>query len=82
MPILAWGDDLAWSSSAWKSKPQARSTARCPHQLRINSYRVLLSRGRDGIIIFVPPDNSMDATAEAFLAAGVGELESASEWGT
>jgi DUF2075 family protein len=54
-PIVAWGNDLTWSGSHWTSPPQPRSQAHDPHKLRVNSYRVLLSRGRDGFVVFVPP---------------------------
>jgi Uncharacterized conserved protein (DUF2075). len=36
---------------------------RDPFQLRVNAYRVLLTRGRDGAVIFVPPLPELDATA-------------------
>lgn len=70
-PIIGWGDDLIWIGTAWQSKPQPRSKAKDPHQLRINSYRVLLSRGRDGFMIFVPPEEKMDSTASVLIDSGV-----------
>ena len=42
-----------------------------PFQLRVNAYRVLLTRGRDGAVIFVPPDPRLDATAAWLQAHGV-----------
>jgi DUF2075 family protein len=75
-PIIAWGDDLRWNGIRWESLPQLRSKARDPHQLRINSYRVLLSRGRDGFVVFVPPDPLEDTTAAALVEAGLVPLES------
>jgi DUF2075 family protein len=74
MPIIAWGDDLRWESNRWMSPPQARSKARNPHQLRINSYRVLLSRGRDGFIVYVPDEPLEDASAVAIETAGLHPL--------
>ena len=53
-PIVCWGQDLAWDGKAWQSQVPRRTKARDPHQLRINSYRVLLSRARDGMCIWVP----------------------------
>jgi hypothetical protein len=41
------------------------------HQLRVNSYRVLLTRGREASVIFVPPVTEMDETAEYFSTSGV-----------
>jgi DUF2075 family protein len=70
-PIIGWGDDLMWNGDAWQSPPQIRSKAKNPHQLRINSYRVLLSRGRDGFMIFVPPEEKMNINAEILVKAGV-----------
>ena len=46
-----------------------------PHQLRLNSYRVLLTRSREGIIIFIPPKSELDATEHALLASGVRVLK-------
>ena len=73
-PIICWGDDFAWTGE-WKSPPAPRSKAKDPHRLRMNSYRVLLTRGRDGFIIFVPPEIGMQSTYEALKAAGVREIE-------
>lgn len=65
-PIISWGDDLIWSGNHWSSPPpRPRNQARDPHQLRINSYRVLLTRGRDGFIVFVPPTSTMNSTYQA-----------------
>ena len=65
--LLAWGTDLLWSGDAWsnaRAKNHARGThVRDPYQLRVNAYRVLLTRGRDGAVIFVPPLAELDATA-------------------
>lgn len=74
MPIVCWGDDLKWLNGAWRSRLQPRSKAKDPHQLRVNSYRVLLSRGRDGIVVFVPPTSDMDSTAEILFQAGLEKL--------
>jgi hypothetical protein len=71
-PIVGWGEDLVWSDRGWLSKNSNRSSARDPHRLRLNSYRVLLTRGRDGMGIFVPPP--LDTTFRALVAAGAREL--------
>ena len=47
---------------------------RDPHQLRMNSYRVLLTRGRDGFIVFVPNEIGMRSTYEVLKGAGVREI--------
>jgi len=43
-------------------------------QLRKNAYRVLLSRGRDATVIFVPPFPELDETFAYLTDAGVIEL--------
>ena len=58
----------------WKSPPAKPSKAKDPHQLRVNSYRVLLTRGRDGFIVFVPNEIGMRSTNEALKGMGVREL--------
>jgi DUF2075 family protein len=78
-PIVAWGSDFTWTGKKWSSPTQGRSKARDPHKLRMNSYRVLLSRGRDGMIIFIPPTAQMDATRQALASAGVRDLEISSQ---
>lgn len=70
-PIVCWGNDLRWEKHQWLSPAQPRSQARDPHQLRLNSYRVLLSRGRDGFVVFVPPDPASDSTAQALRVGGL-----------
>ena len=70
-PIVCWGDDLLWSCTGWASRRSTRSTAKDPHRLRLNSYRVLLSRGRDGFFVFVPDDEVMDATFSVLCSAGL-----------
>ena len=75
-PLVAWGTDVWWDGQAWKSRPQPRSEAKDAHQLRINSYRVLLTRGRDGVAMFVPSGSgSADATFAALREAGAELME-------
>jgi len=75
--LLAWeegagaeGAPGAWSNA--RAKRHARSAhVRDPFQLRVNAYRVLLTRGRDGAVIFVPPLPELDATAARLQGHGV-----------
>jgi hypothetical protein len=77
MPLVAWSDDLKWLGTQWEAKPgRPKYQQEDPVQLRINCYRVLLTRGRDGFIIFVPPTAVLDATTHVLLAAGVRLLPS------
>ncbi|MCU0526650.1 MAG: DUF2075 domain-containing protein [Elainella sp. Prado103] len=73
-PIVGWGDDLRWQNAAWIS-PVRQRHAKFPLRLRLNSYRVLLTRGRDGLIVFVPPEAQMDETYAALCQAGLTDLQ-------
>ena len=74
--LLAWGSDLLWTCDDWsvefsgKNRPPLKD----PLTVRKNVYRVLLTRGRDGTVVFLPPDPRMDATAERLLATGMRTL--------
>jgi hypothetical protein len=54
LPVVCWGDDLGWDGG-WTSRRITRD-AIDSHRLRLNSYRVLMTRGRDGLIVWVPPN--------------------------
>ena len=68
MPILAWDADWIYNDG-WKDMAP-NWNAKDSKKLRKNSYRVLLTRGRDGLIIFVPKENSLDNTYQVLLDAG------------
>jgi len=72
--LLAWGTDLQWDRSSWSSRKARRyqrvGRVRDPHQLRLNAYRVLLTRGRDAAVVFAPELDEMDATYEYLMASG------------
>jgi len=81
--ILAWGDDFRlergddgrWEwSNALAKRYMRKATPESPLDLRRNAYRVLMTRGRDGLVIWVPPDPTLDATYEYFAAMGMKEL--------
>lgn len=74
-PIICWGNDFTWDGK-WKSPAAPRSHAKEPHRLRVNSYRVLLTRGRDGFFIYVPKEVGMRSTYDALIAAGMREIHS------
>jgi DUF2075 family protein len=72
LPVVCWGTDLTWRGSNWLPTPRRRQYPQDdPVQLLMNTYRVLLTRGRDGFFIWVPPDPSLDETAEALRLAGI-----------
>jgi hypothetical protein len=72
--LLAWGTDLMMSNGRW-SNVRARgyrkgAHVRDPLQLRLNAYRVLLTRGRDACVVFVPPMPELDETFAHLTDAG------------
>lgn len=71
--LLAWGSDLLWNGIAWSIAFSGRNRPplRDPETVRKNVYRVLLTRGRDGTVVFVPPDARMDQTFGRLRAAGM-----------
>ena len=75
--ILCWADDLTWTGSQWAQQGgKRRRGAKDYQRLRVNAYRVLLTRGRDGTCIFVPPKPAalMDPVYEALDGAGAQPL--------
>lgn len=43
---------------------------RDPYRLRVNAYRVLLTRGRDATMVYVPSMNALDETYEHLVSTG------------
>ena len=77
LPLICWGDDLGWVDGGWQSFRKTLK-AKDSHQLRLNSYRVLLTRGRDGMIVYVPDNirpGQQDAITNLLIAAGARQLE-------
>lgn len=70
-PIVCWGEDLIWKNGEWSSENHRNPKAKDAHLLRINSYRVLLTRGRDGMILYLPPDPQLDETYKLFKIVGI-----------
>lgn len=64
--LLAWGSDLIRENGRWTNRLargyQRGAIVRDPLRLRRNAYRVLLTRGRDATIIFVPSMKVLDET--------------------
>lgn len=88
---LSWGGDLVWSDSppSWVPRRMRAPAWQVIRQFeaarhRLNAYRVLLTRAREGVCIFVPHGSATDATrmprecdatADALLASGCTLLE-------
>ena len=74
--LLAWGSDLLWAGDDWsiefsgKNRPPLKD----PLTVRKNVYRVLMTRGRDGTVVYVPGDRRMDQTFDRLRATGIREL--------
>lgn len=74
MPIVGWGNDMIWDGRGWlKFKPDESVDSEA-NRYRINSYRVLLTRGRDGFIVFVLPVPEFSLVYEALINGGVKKL--------
>jgi DUF2075 family protein len=74
-PVVCWSTDMMWTGSEWKIRTvKSRYPMQDQDVIRKNAYRVLLTRGRDGLLIFIPPDPVLDHTENALLAAGVRPL--------
>ena len=82
--LLAWGTDFRRAEGRWTNdlsgKYQKGSVVHDAFQLRLNSYRVLLTRGRDGAVIFVPPVAVLDETYQHLVDAGMRELYAEQAW--
>lgn len=74
-PIICWGNDMMWDGKDWKIRQvKTKYPLDNPEQIRKNAYRVLLTRGRDGALMYLPPDPILDSTEHALLASGVRPL--------
>jgi Uncharacterized conserved protein (DUF2075) len=62
--LLAWGSDYLRLGGGWSDRFSGgyQAPVRDRKKLRMNVYRVLLTRGRDGTVIFVPADPDFDET--------------------
>ena len=64
--LLAWGTDFKVVNGKWSNEKASRyqnsGRIKDPEQLRINAYRVLLTRGRDCNVVFVPPLEELNET--------------------
>lgn len=72
--LLAWGTDLMMTQGRWSNERargyRRKSRVKNPFQLRINAYRVLLTRARDACVVFVPPLPELDDTFRYLSASG------------
>ena len=78
--LLAWGTDLIRQDGEWTnhlaSKYRDAHRIKDAKALRINAYRVLLTRGRDACVVYVPPiKDKMEETYRYLRDCGFTELE-------
>jgi hypothetical protein len=77
--LLAWGTDFMRQNSRWTDRKargyRGGSPVKNPFQLRKNSYRVLMTRGRDGTIVFIPPLPELKETSEYLTKSGFRPLD-------
>ena len=57
-PIIVWGDDYTFDGEKWGAKMRTTATIKDIKAIRMNAYRVLMTRGRDGLCVYVPIDDS------------------------
>lgn len=74
MPIVGWGTDMLWDGSGWVKFKDNESAYSDANTYRINSYLVLLTRGRDGFIAFIPDETRFDSTYNVMVSAGIQKL--------
>jgi hypothetical protein len=72
--ILLWGYDFRFENGQWVNYYQDRRLKN-PYQIRENSYRVLLTRGRDGTVIVIPNDPILDNTYDLLVSLGIPVLK-------
>jgi hypothetical protein len=76
LAILAWGSDFLQEDGRWTARRSGRTRYVADTLgLRRNVYRVLLTRGREGTVIYVPNAAIYDETHAALLSAGARKLE-------
>jgi len=75
MPLIGWDNDMMWNGTIWERYKKSEPVDSDVNTYRKNSYRVLLTRGRDGFIIYVPPVTEMDPVYNVLLEAGIQKVE-------
>lgn len=75
MPIIGWETDMLWNGSKWEKFNKNEDENSDNNTYRKNSYRVLLTRGRDGFIVFVPPVEKLDMVYELLLSVKIKQLK-------
>jgi len=86
---LCWGCDLIWENKNWQPRqmfsPKWRIIRNEQNKIfKLNAYRVLLTRSRSGLIIYIPKGSDIDSTRSSksmdlvyskLIAAGCSDLK-------
>lgn len=64
--IIHWDEDLFWQNGQWHCQ-YTKNGAQNPDQMKINAYRVLLTRGRDATVIYMPNKPILKETLDLFI---------------
>jgi len=72
MTIVLWDEDMYWKDGKWHCQ-HLKKGAYDPSQMKLNAYRVLLTRGRDGTVLYFPSNAKFDSSF--FLLREIGILE-------
>jgi hypothetical protein len=78
--LFIWGNDFMLKGGKWTDELamrfQRKAEIKNPLQLRKNAYRVLLTRGREGLIICLPKTiKELDETHEYLLMSGCEDMD-------
>jgi len=78
-PIVVWGDDYTFDGKQWDAKMRTTALIKDIETIRMNAYRVLMTRGRDGLCVYIPTVHSsflakLSGTKPLLIAAGMHEL--------
>ena len=78
--IIGWGTDFIMKNNQWNNDLAKRyahtSDIKDAFTLRRNAYRVLLTRARDGMILYLPSSELLNETREHLTKCGIEELQS------
>jgi len=78
-PVVVWGDDYAFDGEQWNAKMRTTAQIKDVQRIRMNAYRVLMTRGRDGLCIYIPTDHQkfskeLSTTKQLLTSAGMRDL--------
>ncbi|MGG7160082.1 DNA/RNA helicase domain-containing protein [Clostridium baratii] len=78
-PVIIFGGDYYIKEGKWTIRPNTLKEEQYKYKdinkIMENTYRVLLSRSRKGMVIFIPKSHGFDETYEYFKNIGIEEVE-------